>query len=268
MVSNDKRYADLPHSTRAFLETLDDEGVTNLANLMRFYELASKERDIKGVTAVEFLLQASPRTLRWLKEARPEEINQLDKTIRLANSGRVVGKFLWYLFATTLGAFILVSQFGDAVTKWFKHDMMYRATILISCVCGGIIGGWLGWTVSDRQNPVKYYSTEILNEPMPGEVLRVRHHVWRDRSCYTTVFRAVFDKDEHRYVVQEDLEFPAGMLPVGDDVFVTMIPVSVVAVAGPAVYRVQRLYRCNFSHWIWPVEDGPHNITFTIAPKQ
>lgn len=120
MVSNDKRYADLPHSVRAFLETLDEEGITTLANLIRFYDAASRERDAKGATPIEFLQQASPRTLRWLKEARPEEINQLDKTIRLANSGRIVGKFLWYLFATTLGAFILMSQFGDALSKLFN----------------------------------------------------------------------------------------------------------------------------------------------------
>lgn len=120
MVSNDKRYADLPHAVRAFLETLDDDGVTNLANIIRFYENATRERDPKGVTPIEFLLQASPRTLKWLKEARPEEINQLDKTVRLATAGGIIGRFIWYLFATTLGAFILVSQFGESVAKWLS----------------------------------------------------------------------------------------------------------------------------------------------------
>lgn len=120
MVSNDKRYADLSHSVRAFLETLGDDDVTTLANVLRFYEGATKERDTKGSTPIEFLTQASPRTLKWLKEARPEEINQLDRTIRLASAGGIVGKFIWYLFATTLGAFILMSQFGDAVMKWLK----------------------------------------------------------------------------------------------------------------------------------------------------
>jgi len=120
MVTNDKRYADLPHSVRAFLESLDDEGVTTLANILRFYETASREKDSKGATPIEFLLQASPRTLKWLKEARPEEINQLDKTVRLATAGGVIGRFIWWLFVTTLGTFVLVSQFGDAVSKLFK----------------------------------------------------------------------------------------------------------------------------------------------------
>ena len=118
MAGNEKRYADLPNGTRAFLETLDDEGVMNLVNMANLYERLSLPKD--KTSPLDFLLNADPRTLKWLKQARPEEIEQLDKTIRLANSGRIVGKFLWYLFATTLGAFILMSQFGDAVAKWFK----------------------------------------------------------------------------------------------------------------------------------------------------
>jgi hypothetical protein len=121
MVVNDKRYADLPHEVRAYLETLDGEGVTTLANLSRFYEDMTRPREGQvKVTPMEFLQRADPRTLQWLTQARPEEVEQLDRTIKLANSGRIVGKFIWYLFATTLGAFILMSQFGDAVSKWFK----------------------------------------------------------------------------------------------------------------------------------------------------
>lgn len=115
MVANDKRYADLPHEVRAFLETLDGDGVTNLVNMAHLYERLSLPKD--KVSPLDFLLQAKPRTLEWLKDARKEEIDQLDRTIRLVNSGRTVGKFLGYLIATTFGMFILMSQFGDAIAK-------------------------------------------------------------------------------------------------------------------------------------------------------
>jgi hypothetical protein len=116
MVSNDKRYADLPHSVRAFLESLDDEGVNNLNAMADVYDRISIARDGK-VSPLDFLLQAKPRTLEWLRDARKEEIDQLDKTIRLVNSGRTVGKFLAWFFGVTVGAFVVMSQFGEAITK-------------------------------------------------------------------------------------------------------------------------------------------------------
>lgn len=116
MVANDKRYADLPHATRAFLETLDDEGVTNLANIIRFYEDISTPREGK-IAPIEFLRSAKARTLEWLKEARKEEIDQLDEAIKLVRSGRTVGRFMKWAVITLIGAFIVTSQFGDAVGK-------------------------------------------------------------------------------------------------------------------------------------------------------
>lgn len=140
---------------------------------------------------------------------------------------------------------------------------MFRAVTLIAF---GMVGGWLGWMANDRQIPVRYYSTEVMNAPKAGLALRVKHTVWRDRSCYTSVYRLIFDDEGHRYVVS-DLDFPAGILPLGNDTFVAPIPISPEASDGPGVYRVMRKYRCNWLHWIWPIEDGPHDIQFTIAPK-
>src|ERR1043166_8242236 len=97
--------------------------------------------------------------------------------------------------------------------------MIWRGITLISC---GIVGGWLGFMASDREPPVKHRANEIINSPKPGEVLRIRHLVWRDRSCKTTVNRLVFDKDNDRFIVP-DLEFSEGVLPLGADTFVAPI---------------------------------------------
>jgi hypothetical protein len=115
MVANDKRYADLPHEVRAYLETLSGEDVTNLADMANLYHRLSLPTD--KVSPLDFLLQAKPRTLEWLKDARPEDINQLDEAINLVRSSRTVGKFIRWLISVTFGMFIITSQFGDAIAK-------------------------------------------------------------------------------------------------------------------------------------------------------
>jgi hypothetical protein len=141
--------------------------------------------------------------------------------------------------------------------------MIWRAATLVSC---GVIGGWLGWMASDRNLPVKYYSTEIVNSPSPGDTLRVKHVIWRDRSCDTVIYRLIFDHNDRRYIVP-DLEFATGVLPLGHDTFVAPVPVSPEAAPGPAIYRAVRRYRCNWVHWIFPIMDGPFNYPFTISPR-
>lgn len=116
MVSSDKRYADLPPEVRAFLETLTSEGVVTLSNVVRFYENISEPRNGK-VSPLDFLENAKPRTLEWLKEARKEEIDQLDEAVKLVRSGRTVGRFMKWVAITTIGAFIVMSQFGEAIGK-------------------------------------------------------------------------------------------------------------------------------------------------------
>lgn len=110
------KYADLPLEVRVYLETLGSEGVVHLANAVRFYDEISVPRDGK-IAASDFLREAKPRTLEWLKEARKEEIDQLDEAIKLVRSGRTVGRFMKWAAITLIGAFIVMSQFGDAVSK-------------------------------------------------------------------------------------------------------------------------------------------------------
>jgi hypothetical protein len=141
--------------------------------------------------------------------------------------------------------------------------MIWRSITLISC---GIVGGWVGWMASERDVPVKYQSTATINSPKPGELLRIRHVVSRDKSCQTTVYRLIFDRDGDRFIVP-DLEFAGGVLPLGADTFTVPVPISPEADPGPATYRVLRKYRCNWLHWIWPIMDGPYDYGFTVSPR-
>ena len=142
--------------------------------------------------------------------------------------------------------------------------MIWRGATLLSC---GIVGGWLGVMASDRTAPVRYHSNEVMNSPAPGMTLRVKSTIYRERSCYTTVYRLIFDLEGHRLIVP-DLEFPAGVLPIGNDTFVAPVPISPEAAPGPATYRVVRKYRCNLLHRIFPIEEGPFDLAFTIGPRQ
>lgn len=119
MVSNDKRYSDLPHEVRAFLETLTGEGVTTLSNVVRFYERIS-QAEADRVSALHFLENAKPRTFEWLKDARPDEIDQLDDAVKLVRSSRTVGRFMKWALGIFFGSLIIMSQFGEALTKLWQ----------------------------------------------------------------------------------------------------------------------------------------------------
>jgi hypothetical protein len=141
--------------------------------------------------------------------------------------------------------------------------MMWRGITLLSC---GFVGGWLGWMASERHPPVKFQTSEILTKPKPGEFLRIKSTVWRDKSCDTTVHRIIFDRDGDRFIIP-DLNFAEGVLPLGSDTFVVPIPVSSEADPGPAIYRAVHIYRCNLLHWVWPITVGPTDMQFTISPR-
>lgn len=117
MVGDDKRYAELPLTTRRFLETLDEQGVVALSNMLRAYRKISVSTEPGKPSALDFLINANPRTLEWLRDARKDEINQLDEAVRLVGSSRTVGRFIKWAVITTAGAFLFATQFGDWIVR-------------------------------------------------------------------------------------------------------------------------------------------------------
>lgn len=108
-----ERYGELPHHTRTFLENLDEEHVSGLVGVMRFHATLP-------LHSREMLRDMNKDTADWLRGARPEEINQLVEGIRLVRSSRTVGKFLRWAVVTMIGAFVLMSQLGDVLAKFFR----------------------------------------------------------------------------------------------------------------------------------------------------
>lgn len=100
----EERFSQLPLTTKAFLQTLSEQEVVNLKNLLRFYG---------G-------LVDRPHVLKWLQEAREEDIELLDNGIKLVRAGNTVGRFIWWSLATLVGAAILGSQVGEWFSKLLR----------------------------------------------------------------------------------------------------------------------------------------------------
>lgn len=126
------------------------------------------------------------------------------------------------------------------------------------------IGMALGiWTI-DREPPTVTIKTEVLTpEVSPGGVLKVHYFVKRFRDCEVKIDRILTDSQRVR-VVLPDLEFSKAPGPMGDDDFVTEVPVPQTFSKGPAVYMTLTSYRCNIVHNLWPILVGPAQVLFVI----
>jgi hypothetical protein len=59
-----------------------------------------------------------PKVLEWLQTAREEDIALLDDGLDLVRSGRTIGRFTRWVIVTVIGAALLGSQVGEAVSKF------------------------------------------------------------------------------------------------------------------------------------------------------
>lgn len=143
--------------------------------------------------------------------------------------------------------------------------MIWRAGTLI---LSASISGWLAYKVVDREIPVIVLEkSSEKQEYLKGEVFRAEYRFFRHRSCFLRVYRLLWDASGERFVVP-DLTFEADILPLGNDEarVPTMLPRTMAA--GKATYRTVNCYRCNFTHYLWPVCDAPRDIEFEVLNKE
>lgn len=107
------RYADLPDEAKAFLESINAQNIGDIHAAFRFYGRL-------GEPAKKFLLNAKPKTMEWLTEAREDEITKLDRTVKLANASQTVGKFLAWAIGIFIGMFMAAAQFGESIARLFN----------------------------------------------------------------------------------------------------------------------------------------------------
>ncbi len=94
-------FAGLPSVTRDFLKSITTEEILQFKNMVKLHES----------------LDDRPKVLAWLKSAREEDIELLGEGLDLVRSGRTIGRFTKWLMLTIIGAVLLGSQFGDAISR-------------------------------------------------------------------------------------------------------------------------------------------------------
>lgn len=129
--------------------------------------------------------------------------------------------------------------------------------------------GWLFAMAIDREPPIEILSRELLTDAVhPGEAIKVRFNVRRDRICRTETTWIFFDGNgEYRRFGPVAIE--AGG-PVGPDQFTRSWTVPANAAPGAARLRLVSSWECppNLLHPLYPVTRVSPDLHFEILPKQ
>lgn len=137
------------------------------------------------------------------------------------------------------------------------------ATIVI------FLAGWLGTEVGNREVPVRLISSEVMTPVVaPGEQARVRFKIYRSKSCGVHVERMLFDSAGNRFVLP-DIDFPSGILPLGEDLSTVFFTVPSrdmdgTPVKGKALYRHVNFYNCTFMQKFFPLETEARDVNLEI----
>ena len=95
---------------KAFWIGLTDQRIANI------WEASDYIADLPQ-EAKDLLRNADKSTLKWLERARPEEISQLQRSIRIMEASKVVTKILWFLLT---GALLTVLDVWQKLAVFFK----------------------------------------------------------------------------------------------------------------------------------------------------
>lgn len=130
----------------------------------------------------------------------------------------------------------------------------------------GVAGAILGlWSV-DREPPTVTLRAEPMTQTVvPGGDLKIKFSVRRTKSCVTHIDRLLLDSQKARFLLP-DLDYAKAPGPMGDDEYVSVVPIPEQMAGGPARYRTIASYQCNIIHRLWPVTLDPIDVPFTVTP--
>lgn len=142
--------------------------------------------------------------------------------------------------------------------------MIWKALSVIGFAgTAGLLGVWAG----DREPPtVSADLRPVSVEVPPGGELKVRYTVFRTRSCPLRVERMLFDSTGTRYILPST-EFSSAPGPLGNDSYISMVPLPINISPGPARYRAITIYKCNPIHSIWPIVAQAQDVEFMVIAK-
>jgi len=99
---------------RAFWVGLTDQRIANI------WEASDYIADLKP-EAKDLLRNADEKTLRWLERASPEDIEQLQYSIKFMEASKLLGRVAWIVAATLFGAAITFLTLWDKLSALFSR---------------------------------------------------------------------------------------------------------------------------------------------------
>jgi hypothetical protein len=98
---------------KAFWVGLTDQRIANI------WEASDYIADLKP-EAKDFLRNADKAALKWLERASPEDIDQLQYSIRFMEASKLLGNLVWFVAAAFFGSLITLLIFWEKVSALFR----------------------------------------------------------------------------------------------------------------------------------------------------
>jgi hypothetical protein len=143
----------------------------------------------------------------------------------------------------------MTRMLGRAARDFASMGFWRTVVVLIAGMIAATLGRWVG----DNGSPTQVISSRLLTPVVaPGESLKVRYTVERDRSCAVKIDRLLFDGEGVRYTL-DDIESAAALGPIGRDEYTVSVQIPRGFARGRSAYRTVTTYVCNALHNVWPI---------------
>lgn len=127
-----------------------------------------------------------------------------------------------------------------------KYETVFLAALSIATFLT------LSWWGLDRALPVDQRENVAMGPVVAGEDALIRSTVIRNRRCFTTLERYVFDAARIRFVIEPQSFSAVGPLGVADT-FSQHVPIPANARPGEGTVRFVISWQCNPLHSVWPI---------------
>jgi hypothetical protein len=98
---------------KAFWIGLTDQRIANIWEASDYIaELPQEAKDL--------LRNADKKTLRWLERASPEDIDQLQYSIKFMEASKLLGRMAWVMAATFFGFVVTFLTFWEKIQSVFR----------------------------------------------------------------------------------------------------------------------------------------------------
>lgn len=146
------------------------------------------------------------------------------------------------------------------------HGVSRRRAWACNTSAALIVGvvGWLFWQVTDRNPPFKRHHGEIVPaNPLPGQEVDVVWDAEFVRDCSGIIIRTIMDAKGDIWTP------PASVARYADRKIprqtLSTFKLSPNIACGPAIYKADARYICNWTQYWWPIHVDQPVVKFNVA---